>query len=194
MLSNPASIANSVPRFTPRPRRPSLPFPPPSEQRSRKRPRDENEPPQTPITSPPAYPPSFQYYYLSPPAMLLSSPHAQFGSGSPIVTALESSVPTQSKRPRRYCRRKDKLSALLDFVYDGLLWTIRDLMYHLFEFGDNIERSSRHTQSLASFLQGDSKHTPGEIIDLWMQLTFGSVEFVDMGELEGEMSCCIIDT
>ncbi|KAI0742858.1 hypothetical protein C8Q80DRAFT_1273453 [Daedaleopsis nitida] len=155
---------------------------------SRKRARDdvENQPPMplhpyVPTTPGAAYGtyPDWRHPPSPVPHTFLSAWHP--GTPDPFrsvtITAPTDNLSTDSERPtkRKYRRETQKLSLLLDFIYDELGWSIGDVLYALFDFGDDVHREPRHASGVACFLQGRTIHTAAEIIDLWMRHPDGRV-------------------
>lgn len=81
---------------------------------------------------------------------------------------------------------------LLSFVHDELGWTIGDVLYTLFNHGDDVCRELKHASSVASFLQGGTKHTAAEIINLWMTHPDGRVSSNHV-EHDKMYSTCVAD-
>ncbi|KAI1783742.1 hypothetical protein LXA43DRAFT_902933 [Ganoderma leucocontextum] len=66
------------------------------------------------------------------------------------------------------------MSIFLSFLCDDIGWTLGELLFNLFNFGDDVECSGTHTQVVSAFLRGACIYKPACILDLWMRHPFAA--------------------
>ncbi len=159
------------------PRPPASPTPSRS---PRKRKRDENNPavaslhptsPQTPLHYASSYPQYSNPYYMLPTPSYADSPTPRtYGVRTDAYCTpelpKESTEPSVRKRKRKYYREEDKLSIILDFVYDEMRWNVGQLLAAMFEVRSNVHNDDAQWRRVCAFLRGDTTHKPSDIISL----------------------------
>lgn len=107
----------------------------------------------------------------------LRTPSAKRKSSSKENASFDSE--TQSSKKRRYTTRRtdaEKLEQIFQ-ILNEVNWTLSELLYHLFcmkdALGKEIHRTHQHSKYVSRFLQGDSKYTPGTILELWLHSSDG---------------------
>ncbi|KAJ2972242.1 hypothetical protein NUW54_g12312 [Trametes sanguinea] len=85
---------------------------------------------------------------------------------------------TPVPRKRKYYTSHDKLSIILDCIYDETRWKLGDFLWALFDPNEALESThdeKRRRAVVSAFLQGKGGVTPARIIDLWYNHPDGRV-------------------
>lgn len=91
----------------------------------------------------------------------------------PPSTPLHGHIPKR----RKYRTNNEKLSNILNYIYDDMRWTLSEFLYALFEFGKNVHRSERHRSTVSAYLQGRAAKTPAQVLDLWFRHPDGRISW-----------------
>ncbi|KAF8223447.1 hypothetical protein L208DRAFT_1316694, partial [Tricholoma matsutake] len=66
---------------------------------------------------------------------------------------------------------QQKIAIVLSAIRNDASWSFLEFLFHVFQdkdkYGQIIEREQSHGNTIQAFLSGWSKHSPGEILDIW---------------------------
>ncbi|KAF8229598.1 hypothetical protein L208DRAFT_1068794, partial [Tricholoma matsutake] len=66
---------------------------------------------------------------------------------------------------------EQKIAIVLSAIRNDASWSFSEFLFHVFQdkdkHGQIIEREQSHGNNVQAFLNGQSKHSPGEILDIW---------------------------
>ncbi|KAI9063585.1 hypothetical protein FKP32DRAFT_1676294 [Trametes sanguinea] len=99
----------------------------------------------------------------------------KYDENSSAHTVSASAREQPGPRKRKYLSGPEKLSLVLDYIYDELRWTLGEFLYALFDSPSNHDRSERHRAVVSAFLQGRAECTPAKVLDLWLKHKDGRI-------------------
>jgi hypothetical protein len=86
----------------------------------------------------------------------------------PTIQLLNLSLPKKWKSPSL---PQQKIAIILSAIRDDASWSFSEFLFHVFldkdQDGQIIEHEQSHGNTVQAFLSGQSKHSPGEILDIW---------------------------